>query len=235
MISLLCPTRGRPTNIIRMIESVFSNDTSQTSEIVFFLDNDDLISIEVVKSLIKEYPGRVQGLVGPRNRNISKMHNICARKAKGDIIGLSDDDVVYRTLGWNELIEQAFADSPDKILLVYGRDGLHDERHATHPFIHRKWMETTGYYVPEYFTGDYADTWLNDVAGLLCRKHFISELITEHLHPGAGKAEWDTTYRERFELQAQQNPDALFKSLLPERFEDARKLREVIDSCKLPS
>lgn len=234
MISLLCPTRGRPTNIIRMIESVFSNDTSGSSELVFFLDSDDLISIEVVKSLIKEYPTRVQGLVGPRNRNISKMHNICARKAKGDIIGLSDDDVVYRTKGWNELIEQAFAETPDKILLVYGRDGLHNAAHATHPFIHRKWMETTGYFVPEHFTGDYADTWLNDVAIMLGRRHFIDTLITEHMHPGAGKAEWDATYRERFELQAQQDPGALFNSLLPERHEDARKLQEVIDSCKLP-
>jgi len=233
VISLLCPTRGRPANVSRMLESVFSNDTSNTSQIVFFLDNDDHITIEVVQSLLVEYGTRIKAKIGPRNRNIAKMHNHCASAADGDILGLSDDDVVYRTIGWNEIIEEAFAACPDKILLAYGADGLHNQHHATHPFIHRTWLETTGYFVPEYFTGDYSDTWLFDVATRLGRTRYLENLSTEHMHPAAGKAEWDATYNERFELQATQNPGHLFDTLAHERVEDARKLQGVIDSCAL--
>jgi len=233
-ISLLCPTRGRPRNVVRMTESVLHNASSNhETEIVFFVDNDDEETLNTVTDLRRAFGAQVTGVRGDRNRNIAMMHNFCAKKASGDVLGLSDDDVVYRTSGWNDLVADAFAQYPDNIVLVYGRDGLHDANHATHPFIHRTWMETTNYFVPEYFAGDYADTWLVDVARRIGRFHFIPELYTEHMHPAAAKAVWDSTYEERFALQATQNPGQKFLETAHEREADAKKLIRKIAEYQL--
>ena len=40
----------------------------------------------------------------------------------------------------------------------------------THGFLHRNWVETVGYFVPPYFSSDFNDTWLNEVADMIGRK-----------------------------------------------------------------
>ena len=41
-ISILCPTRGRPENVIRLIESIKETTTFiDQIELLFYVDNDD--------------------------------------------------------------------------------------------------------------------------------------------------------------------------------------------------
>lgn len=221
MISLLCPTRGRPRNVIRMIESVLGL-ASHEVEIVLYVDSDDQQTINMLSNI---HFLEVTPFIGPRI-TLSQMWNECAKIARYDILGLSDDDVVYRTMNWDELIIKAFKKCEDKILLVHGRDGIHDQNLGTHPFIHRRWVDTVGYFVPPYFSGDYADTWLNHVADNLGRRKYIPELYTEHMHPAIGKAPMDTTYQER--LNRQEDCASIYNSKVHERLADADKLREVM-------
>ena len=59
------------------------------------------------------------------------------------------DDLTFDTPGWDGVVREAFEQTPDKILFAYGNDlGPHGETFGTHGFVHRRWVETLGYFVP---------------------------------------------------------------------------------------
>lgn len=228
MISVLCPTRGRPGNVRRMAESVFTLAVGPV-ELVLYADSDDpqLTELCTLVTELHDSQRLVTLIVGPRVV-LSETWNRCADIARFPIMAHSDDDVVYRTPGWDQLVVNAFAEQTDRIVLVHGRDGIHDGAFGTHGFIHRAWVDTVGYFVPPYFSSDYNDTWLNEVANALGRRVFISELYTEHMHPAAGKAPWDVTYGERLARHSRDGVDALYASKAAERSIDVEKLRRVL-------
>ena len=109
------------------------------------------------------------------------------------------DDIRFRTPGWDEAVIEAFEKYDDKIVYVYGRDGIADERMATHGFMHRRWYEALGYFTWPAFSSDYGDLWNHTIARKLDRLHYIEEVYTEHLHPAVNKAELDATHRDRID------------------------------------
>lgn len=229
-ISILCPTRGRPHNVDAMMSSVFGTAAKPHNvEVVLYLDDDDGTrsrTCEVIDDYLA-FGHRVWVVEGPRII-LSETWNRCAAAARHEVLAHSDDDVLYRTHGWDDLLRAAFETYPDRIAFVHGRDGIHDARFGSHGFIHRRWVDAVGYFVPPYFSSDWNDAWLNEVAEMLGRRHFIPELYTEHMHPAVGKAPLDRTYEERFVRHAADNVDALYASLAHERVADAEKLRRVM-------
>ena len=93
---------------------------------------------------------------------------------------------------------------------------------GTHGFIHRNWVDTVGYFVPPYFSSDYNDTWLNDVANMIDRRIYV-DIKTEHMHPAFNKGPMDQTHIERLQRHQEDNVDALYATKLPERQADADK------------
>jgi hypothetical protein len=218
MISVLCPTRNRVEEFTRMVQSC--RDTAEsTVNIVAYIDHDDPAREEYLKL-------HVSIMVGPRVI-LSDMFNKCASFATGEIYMMGGDDMMFRTPGWDTMIEEEFRKSRDKILMVYGDDGINNSRFSAFPTIHKRWLKTVGYFAPPYFVGDYADTWLRDVALALGRAKYLP-YMTEHLHFIFDKAPYDDTYRERREREAKENPSELYAKLLPKRLEDIEKLRAVM-------
>ena len=124
--------------------------------------------------------------------------------------------------------KQEFQRVPDKIVLVHGRDGIQDAGLATMGFVHRRWVETLGYLCPPYFSCDYNDLWLTEVADALHRRVFLPDVLVEHMHPVVGKAPLDTTHQERLNRGSRDNVGALYSSLTPQRLGDVEKLRAVL-------
>jgi glycosyltransferase involved in cell wall biosynthesis len=226
VISILCPTRGRPDNIRRLVASAVETAADQRFEFVFYVDDDDPASVETLAEYHDTYD-RVTCITGERVV-LSQMWNVCFAHARGDVLMHCGDDIVFRSPGWDRMVLDAFDGQPDRILFVHGRDGVHDANFGTHGFIHRRWVETVGYFVPPYFSSDWNDTWLNDVANMLGRRRFLPDLYTEHMHPVVGKAEWDLTHQERMARHTRDNVDVLYASLAQERAEDAEKLGAVM-------
>ena len=109
-------------------------------------------------------------------------------------------------------VYEAFAAVPDKILFAFGRDGYQDGNNfGTHGFVHRKWIETVGYWFPPLFSSDYNDVFLNDVAKLIGRHQEIP-IYTEHMHYICGKAAIDQNTQERLERHQRDRPDVLYHS-----------------------
>jgi len=241
-ISVLVPTRNRtntthgnfPNELITSAEKTADNFDS--IEFVFYIDNDDDDSQNYFENL--NY-NNVNTICGERIV-LSEMWNQCYKKSTGDILFHCGDDIRFRTNGWDTVVRNKFNEFGDKILFAFGNDGKRGDPRAfgTHGFIHRKWADTVGYFVPPHFSCDYNDTWLNDVARMVGRWFYI-DIYTEHLHPRAWidpnnkdlgkKYVWDKTHQERLERNERDNNKALYENFIKERIEDARKLRKVID------
>ncbi len=227
MISVLVPTRGRPHNMQRMVDSGRATCSGYV-EYVFYIDDDDTASRDMAVQL-HEQGGDVYWTHGPRGTlNLSQLWNECYDIAKYDVFQHSCDETVYRTEGWDHAVLVAFEDWPDRIGLVYGRDGIHDQNLATHGFITRKWVNAVGYFVPPYFSSDYNDLWLHQVAQGIGRLRFLPDVFTEHMHPAVGKGPLDLTHQERLARHGQDEVDALWNQLFPKRQEDAGKLLTAI-------
>jgi hypothetical protein len=221
MISILVPSRGRPDWLGRTILTAFQTAThTRRIEFIVRLDEDD----PRVEDYFSPHFRGVEYLVGPRAL-LSACWNECAAKARGEIMMHCGDDLTFDTPGWDAVVRKAFAETPDKILFAYGDDrGPHGETFGTHGFLHRKWVETVGYFVPPLFSSDWNDVWLNEVAKMIGR-HKLLPFVTEHWHYTFGKAERDQTHAEREERGLKDGVVDLYKRTQQDRENDAAKLR----------
>jgi glycosyl transferase/beta-hydroxylase protein BlmF len=220
MVSILAPTRGRPHNVRRLIESVRATAAGEV-EIIFYVDEDD----DKTRQLIGQVDATF--IVGPRII-LSECWNRCAEQANHDVMMQCCDETVFRTANWDRYVRAEFDKVPDKILLVHGNDGIQGAGLATLGFIHRRWADTVGYFVPPYFSCDWNDMWLTEIADALRRRVYLAEVYTEHMHPVAGKAPMDKTHQERLDRGSRDNVNALWHQLAPERQRDVLKLRRVM-------
>lgn len=224
MISILCPTRGRPRSVDRLLRSLRAT-TVGAYEVVLYCDIDDP-DTPAVQALEAE---NVRVLVGPRMIH-SQYWNACSEVARYDIWMQCGDDIRFRTPGWDVHVLSVFRRFPDNLVLVYADDGFQHQNLATHSFLHRRWAEVVGYMVPPYFASDYSDTWLTEVAGALGRLVYLPDVLTEHLHPAAGKGVWDQTHRDRLARHAAEGVDSTWMSTAHLRRADVGKLRVAMES-----
>lgn len=234
LISILCPSRGRPKEFWRMVESAFEMATfPRHVEVIAYVDDDDSMEegyLFLNAPAVDDVPwwfAQVGIGIGPRIV-LSEMWNECYRAARGEILMHAGDDIVFRTPGWDEIVRRPFRNTPDKILLVHGDDmSPNTDALATHGFVHRRWVETLGYFVPPLFSSDWNDVWLTEVADALGRRLKVP-IVTEHMHYQFGKAEHDETYREREERGDRDRVKEIYLRTAAERSEDAEKLRAVM-------
>ena len=193
-----------------------------------YIDDVDLATAKAIESL--GLP-RVSLKIGPRIL-LSAAWNEAQSVAPGPIFMHCGDDVVFRTQSWDSLVRDAFSAFPDRIVFIYGRDGYQDMALGTHGFLHDRWVKTLGYFVPPYFSSDYNDTWLNEVANLIGRRHYVPELFIEHMHYMVGKGPLDEVHQERIERGRRDNVAQVFASLAAERISDAQKLQRHLKQLK---
>ena len=174
MISIICPSRGRPIYSKRMIGSIKSSASGTIPiEYKFYLNDDDPSLDDYKKNLDSSFYE-----VGP-NRSTCYSWNMLELQAKGDILMLAGDDIQFNTKNWDIEVKKIFDMYDDKIVCVIPNDGrglkknygdkyrdvkepvwIGDEScPAPHFFVHRKWIKTLGYLAPPFFWHFYVDTY----------------------------------------------------------------------------
>lgn len=203
-ISVICPTRHRVSNLMRFISSMDSTISDPSKlEYMFYIDDDDTGSLSFLGTMAQ----RDTRIIAVQGKRIifSEMFNVIARQSSGDVLFMTGDDIIMRTPGWDKIVESHFSKVEDKLLVVSTKDGIQNEKIATHSFIGRPWLDTLGYLTLGIFPGDYVDNWLTDVAKGVGRLVYEPQIYVEHLHPNVGKGQLDSTYLEKFQQTAKHN------------------------------
>lgn len=209
----------------KMWKSAYSLSKDKNNlEVVFYIDNDDQLSLNKTLELQDRYD-HIEYIVGERIV-LSEMWNVAYTIGSGPIFMHCGDDIIFRTQNWDLKVRKAFNKYNDKIVFAFGDDGAPNTRiqnFGTHGFIHQNWIDAVGYFVPPYFSSDYNDVWLNDIADAIGRKVNV-DILTEHMHPTHGKGSWDQTHQERLIRAKKDNVHDLYPKLAHLRNEDVEKL-----------
>jgi len=178
MISLLCPTRGRPDRAMQFFNSVLNTQHFE-NEIIFGLQNDD--------PLLKEYPKEIHDRAVYFEPSTTVYYwNQMATIAKGNLITLIADDVIMRTKDWDVKFDDVRKTYKDGMYLITTQDGrgtgtAPDHLPTPHPTITRQWFETLGYFTFPGLFHYYADTWNAKIARALNRQVNMYDVTWEHL------------------------------------------------------
>jgi hypothetical protein len=216
MISILLPTRRRLAWLTRTVESAHTTARGPI-EFCCYIDEDDPTSADKAQELGLKY------IVGPRIV-LTNCWNKCIPLASGDTFMQGNDDIIFRTPGWDCMVQAFFDSSTDKLWFVHGHGVEGHIKFGTHGFIHRNWVDIVGYFTPPFFSSDYGDTWLNDVANALGRRQYLPFFV-EHMHFLWEKAPLDRTSEERLQRHDRDNTPRLYQETADLRDEDVRKLR----------
>lgn len=171
MISIVCPSRGRPKLAKKMIDSFLNNPGCEV-EILLYLNEDD--------SKLKEYKILIDSKhysIGP-DRSPGYSWNLLAQQAKYDIIFLMGDDAYNTTDNWGEIVLKTFNLYKDKIVMVVPDiKRISKKEFCPHFLLHKNWIKTLGYFIPPHFHQHYVDSWTREVAKALNRYVLLKNFI----------------------------------------------------------
>lgn len=224
-ISLLMPTRGRPALAERFIRSAAERaERADLVEVIVRADEDDPASHALQASGLK-----LSTIIGPRT-SMGAYNTDCLARSNGEIIVLTNDDVVIQTPGWDRALRETHASQRDAIYLAYPNDLFKGKRLCAFPVLSRRTCELLGDPFPRAYQGAFIDYHLLDIfkrlehAGHL-RLFYLEDVVFEHMHFRTGKSQYDDTYRARGRFL----DDNVFLMLRGERSRCARRLLQEID------
>ena len=180
---VICPTKGRPKNALRLSQHFYDTRVGDT-DLTFCIDNDDETAHEYMETVLYYSKGPAKRL-GPwlNEKAREQGHNY-------DIIGFLGDDVIPRTDGWDDLVRDAM--QPNGI--VYCNDGWQGEGLPTGVFMDAKMIDKAGYMVYPELVHLYIDNHWKAWGEALGTLTYLPNVHLEHMHPFAGKAETDDVY-----------------------------------------
>lgn len=228
-ISLLLPTRGRPTLVERFLQSVIEHSVRrELIEVIICADEDDPGSHNFASTELT-----LKLFVVPR-QSMGAYNSICVRESVGDILIAVNDDMVIQTEAWDEKVRALDARYPDGVYLGYGNDLFKGPNLCSFPILSRKTCETLADPYPAAYKGAFLDTQLMDIFyRLKHRGHdrlaYDQEIIFEHIHYRVNPDVLDTTYTERPRF----GDDATFIALAGARRLEADRLLAAISENEI--
>ena len=194
LLVMLVPSRGRPQNVVDLIDACTDITTTNT-QLAVIVDDDD--------PMLPGYQGLLRHqefaelVVAPKQEiptpgKIGQILNVIALNYTGchPYVGFLGDDHRPRTKGWDwRLIEML-----DRPGVAYANDLFQRANLPTSCVISSELIQALGYMCPptcEHLFLD--DFWklLGNTAGNLA---YLPDVVVEHCHPAAGKAAWDAGY-----------------------------------------
>lgn len=206
MISVLCPSRGRPEALARALASL-RNHAEHPYEFEFLvrLDRDDPRLAEYPESVV----GEPLGYAG-----LNTYYHDLAERAQGDWLLLWNDDALMLTDDWDAMIGRRRA-----FRLLGPRCAEHDLPYSIVPVVPRRWFEKLGH----LSLNTQIDAWLGAVAHELGIFRWLPVEITHDRADLTGNND-DATFAARdYQTETFYSPLAH-----AQRVADARALRSLL-------
>jgi len=218
-MTILVPSRGRPENIIRLMDA-WSATTTQDTRLLVLVDDDD--------SKLDDYLSipNIDIRVGPRIRIGGTLNVVAPEMAlTSRNIGFMGDDHLPRTKGWDE----TFINELDRIKVgvVYGNDLAHGAGLATSVTMTSNIVNTLGYIcVPGSIHLFLDNFWME--LGRGTNITYFDNVIIEHIHPNFQKALSDNTYTEANSPEVWGADEITFNNYVATQLQDdLQKLRTI--------
>jgi hypothetical protein len=192
-LAMIVPSRGRPHNIVEVIDSFSQTRSRGTTKLIIGVDNDDpkLYEYEMIE---RDAPGFVKFEYGPRLRMGGTLNKLAVKYAKKNhLIGFMGDDHRPRTHSWDQRFVEATQDST---AVMYGNDLIQGPNLPTAVVMTSDIINTIGYMVPPTMVHLFLDNFWLTLGRKLNRLYYVPEIIIEHVHPISGKVGWDQGYVE---------------------------------------
>jgi hypothetical protein len=188
---VVVPSRGRPENAARLAQAFI--DTQTEADLYFIIDNDDPKWNEYAKNEnIKCLPAdnKTGGCANSLNTGAVYLLDF-SKFPLYDYFVFMGDDHLPRTQNWDQAFIQALSINTG---IVYGNDLLQGENLPTAFGMSRDLvMELQGMTFPGCIHL-FFDNFVKQLGIDLNHLKYLPDVIIEHLHPIAGKAEMDEGY-----------------------------------------
>lgn len=190
---VIVPSRGRPDAARELVESFTQTCTTDT-RLWLAIDRDD--------PDVESYPtGGCTLLTGEHHSMVEALNNCAAAVTHPPFgehtapfaIGFAGDDHRPRTIGW----DQAYLDTLRELGtgIVYGNDLLQGENLPTQCAMTADIVVALGWMCPPVLHHMCVDDFWRDLGrGAGCLR-YLPDVVVEHMHPVAGKAEWTDGHR----------------------------------------
>lgn len=196
----ICPSRSRPENVERLLDGWLATKTK--AHLVVAVEQDTPDAYREYCKLYDHYQPRfrlsgsnltlssqpVRKRIGPLLNELAPYY---AEKYKA--VGFLGDDHLPRTKNWDQLLWESIDDTDRYV--AYGNDLLQGEALPTAVLIRSELIIPVQQFCPPDQLHLYLDNYwkaLGEEFGMA----YLGDVILEHLHPGAGKAESDQGYAE---------------------------------------
>lgn len=158
----------------------------------------------------------------PAGTRVGIIWNFLANAARGDILAMANDDLVFVSEGWDLEALRIRDEAGDKRIMIWPDDGSDRTwERCAFPWVTREWYEAVGYFAPPHFEFLCNDTWITDISPRIVKAPTIK---LDHRHFSFGKAEYDETYARNRRNGATKRDLDLYRKLADKRVEDRQKL-----------
>lgn len=234
-IALLLPTRERLNNKISFMMSALARCSNPDNYNLYMgIDQDDP-TLERCQKMAKVIKNLKIVIIPPNpigEFRLGYFWNFLAKNSTEEIISMVGDDMVFSTDGWDEKILEEFSQEkcPDKFKLVCGYDGHRNDQFAAWLFIHRYYMEKTGYFMREEFSRNWIDQWLDSMYASFGRKVYRKDITITHNHWVFGASKFDKVAENlrKHEGENKEHSDQMWDVLENERIKEAIMWEKVL-------
>lgn len=226
VIEVIAPTRGRPSRAKYMAESWDRTRHSRFTHLTLALDSNDP-ALEVYRQSIVGLPYFLR--VFDSGTMVERTNSAARYLREADIYGFAADDNVFVTPMWDEAVREAFKDQT--ITTVNTNDLLVGDEKGGSFFVRGDVVRRLGWFLPPFLEHLYVDYAITSLAKRAGTYKYLPDVVIEHAHPYAGKAQWDALYRSvNNEAQDRRDGDAFRKWWSNEAEHDAEVLRTWLES-----
>lgn len=206
---VLVPSRSRPESVRRMVDAWHATGAFGVAKLAFVVDMDDAQIEEYGRELDRP---EVETVAMAAWQPMVPKLNLAASWAINDApaVAFMGDDHLPRTPMWaNRLVTELAVSGPS---IVYGRDGIQDERLPTWWAMSSSIVRALGRMVPADVQHLYCDNAILELGKAADCLRYLPDVLVEHLHPVAGKQEWDDQYRRVNRRQQYDRDGAAFRA-----------------------
>lgn len=196
-LTVLVPSRGRPAALADLAEAVHTTAAGAV-EVLAAVDDDDPARDEYLQGAS---PRTYRVLVGPRRSLCGWTNELANLRLAAAVVPCPryfaslGDDHRPRTPGWDRMLIEAIEQLPGPGF-AYGNDLLQGRALPTAWVASTEVVRALGWMMLPTCAHMYVDAAILALGLDTGRIAYRADVIIEHLHPLAGKASWDPSYRE---------------------------------------